>query len=202
MNYTNGPLYIGAASIFARNPVEQFDDRAFVTNVGTAAAPVAPSVGSSNGHGALGFVGKASSMQLIGVGGTYSIGPIVTGFNFDNVRFDDANQGAPNLPAGVRDAVWFNSYEFWGQYSLTPAASLGLGYTFTHGKEDFTGVKPKYHQVNAIADYHLSKRTDLYVMAIYQKASGTNADIYDNFLGAQSNTTTQFFGRVGMRHAF
>lgn len=194
LSYTNGPLYLGGAYFFAKNPSTQFDDGNFVT--------VAPTVGSSNGHGAFGYVGKPGSMQTIGFGGSYALGAALFGASFTNVRFDNANQGA--LPAGSGDHVWFNNYELWGQYSLTPAATLGLGYTFTNGKDAFSGVKPKYHQVNAIADYRLSKRTDVYVMGVYQHAAGgsAKADIYDGVSGSESTTSNQFVARVGIRHKF
>jgi predicted porin len=203
LSYSAGPLYLGAAYFFARNPAAQFDDGNFVTNIGTAAAPVTPLAGTANGHGAFGYVGNPGSMETFGVGGSYAFGPATIGVNYSHVRFDNANQGAANL-GGLRDAVWFQSAELWGQYSLTPATTLGLGYTYTDGKDNATGVKPKWHQVNAIADYRLSKRTDVYLMGIYQHASGgdAKADIYDGVSGAQSTTANQVAARVGIRHKF
>lgn len=200
LSYTGGPLYIGAGYFYAKNPAAQFDDGNFVTSVGTPAT--VPAVGSSNGHGAFGYVGTPGSMESASLGASYTFGPALVGVNFSHVRFDDANQGA--LPAGVGDYVWFNSYEVWGQYSLTPATTLGLGYTFTNGRDAVSNAKPKYHQVNAIADYRLSKRTDVYVMAVYQHAAGgsAKADIYDGLTGSESTTSNQLVARVGIRHKF
>lgn len=208
LSYSAGPLYLGAAYFFAKNPNVAAGavstDGNFFTNTGTATSPVAPLVGQSNGHGAFGYVGTPGSMETFGLGGSYAFGPATVGVNYTHVRFDNANIGAANLPAGIRDAVWFQSAEIWGQYSLTPATTLGLGYTYTDGKDSASGVKPKWNQVNAVADYRLSKRTDVYLMGVWQHASGgsAKADIYDGFAGGQSTTANQVLARVGMRHKF
>lgn len=187
VSYTNGPLYLGAAYFYARNPAQQFADGNFQSN-GTP--------GVSNGEGAFGYVGAPRNMQVIGAGGTYTIGPAQVGLAFTNTRFDDATGIAGNT-------VTFNNYEAWANYHLTPAATLGAGYTYTVGKVDFNGAKPKYNQVNLMADYALSKRTDVYLMGVYQKASGgANADVYEGFTGNESSTTTQVVARVGVRHKF
>jgi predicted porin len=86
---------------------------------------------------------------------------------------------------------------------VTPATTLGAGYTFTEGKVDYNGARPKYNQVNLLADYALSKRTDVYLNAAYQKAAGgANADIYQGFPGSESSTTTQWVARAALRVRF
>ena len=86
---------------------------------------------------------------------------------------------------------------------MTPATTLGACYTFTEGEVDYSGARPKYNQVNLLADYSLSKRTDVYLNAIYQKAAGgARANIYQGFPGSQSSTTTQWVARVALRARF
>ncbi len=72
-------------------------------------------------------------------------------------------------------------------------------------------VKAHWHQFDASFDYALPKRTDVYVLGIYQKASGRvgNQDVQ-----AQIGSATSYFGssgageddqlafRVGIRHKF
>jgi predicted porin len=188
LSYSAGPLYLGGGYFFAKNPATQFTDGNFVANQ----APT----NVSSATGIWGLVGNPSNMQVISVGGNYKLGQASFGGNFSNVRFENANGVGGNT-------AWFNSYEVWGQYSLTPAATLAAGYTLTNGKVDATGQRPKYGQLNAIVDYALSKRTDVYVMGIYQHAMGGNvtADIYSSMLGA-SSTSNQLLGRVGIRHKF
>ncbi|TAM52518.1 MAG: porin [Paraburkholderia sp.] len=189
LNYSGGPLYIGAGYFFAKNPATQFNDG----NFGGNQAPTAVSSSS----GIWGLVGSPANMQTISAGATYQFGPAQLGGNFSDVRFNDANGVAGNT-------VRFDSFELWGNYSLTSATTLGAGYTFTTGKVDATGQKPKYGQLNAIADYRLSKRTDVYAMGVYQHAmsGGVTADIYAPILGAASSTKNQVLARVGIRHKF
>ncbi|PTB20562.1 porin [Trinickia symbiotica] len=201
LSYTGGPLYIGAGYFYAKNPdgsttpagaslSGQFNDGNFA---GFSTAPGA----AAKTDGIWGLVGIPSSMQVVSAGATYTLGPAMIGGNFSNVRFENANSTPGNT-------VWFNSYELWGQYNLTPAALVGAGYTFTNGKVDATGQKPKYGQLNAVADYHLSKRTDVYVMGVWQHAmsGNVNADIYAPIFGSASTTSNQVMARVGIRHKF
>jgi predicted porin len=196
LGYTAGPLYLGFGYFFAKNPAAQFNDGNFVN---LAANPPGTPAGTSL-NGAFGFVGFPSSMQVISAGATYNLGPALVGANFSNARFENSGAGTVNSVTG--NTVTFDTAELWGQYSLTPAATVGLGYTFTWGKVDVTGTRPKWGQLNAIADYALSKRTDAYVLAVYQHAIQTNADIYDGFPGTQSSTSNQVLARVGIRHKF
>ncbi|MEH3085702.1 MAG: porin [Xylophilus ampelinus] len=58
-----------------------------------------------------------------------------------------------------------------------------------------------YRQLNLTADYILSRRTDLYVQAIHQKADGAGATA-NIFLLPGSSDRTQTALRVGVRHRF
>lgn len=63
-----------------------------------------------------------------------------------------------------------------------------------------------YRQFVLGADYNLSKRTDVYLMAIYQKASGTDstgrsAVAAINGVRASAGDSQTVF-RVGLRHKF
>jgi predicted porin len=192
LDYTNGPLYLGAAYFYAKNPgggwptstsAAQFDDGNFAAD-------------GSTSSGIFNYIGQPENMQTFGLGGSYTMGPALVGLSYTHVKFDGANGIAGNTTK-------VDNAELWGQYSLTPATTLGLGYTYTWVKEDVISNKPKYSQVNAVADYRLSKRTDVYLMGVWQHASGNaNADIYGGFLTGQSTTSNQVLARVGMRHKF
>lgn len=189
LSYSAGPLYVGAGYFYARNPGVQFDDGNF--NANQAPGAVDPTTGI------WGLVGLPRNMQVASLGASYTMGPALFGANFSDVRFDDAN-------GVVGNKVRFDSAELWGQYSLTPATTLGAGYTFTFGKVDATGQKPKYGQLNLVADYRLSKRTDVYAMGVYQHAmsGGVTADIYAAEFSGASTTKNQVAARVGIRHKF
>jgi predicted porin len=189
VSYSAGPLYVGVGYFFAKDPAQQFDDGNFGANQNPAAVTPA--------SGIWGLVGAPANMQSISVGATYTIGPVLAGANWSNARFEQSNGVAGNT-------TYFNSFELWGQYSLTPATTLGAGYTYTQGKVDATDTKPKYGQVNLLADYRLSKRTDVYLMGIYQHAmsGGVTADIYAQLFNGASTNSNQVVGRVGIRHKF
>ncbi len=63
--------------------------------------------------------------------------------------------------------------------------TLAAGYQYTWAKADYNDSRPHYHQINAMADYYLSKRTDVYVMGVFEKAGGgAKASIYNGLLGS------------------
>ncbi|WFN14869.1 porin [Burkholderia contaminans] len=194
LSYSNGPANLGAAYFYAKDPAQQFVDGNFGTN--NYADNSMLMAGASNGMGAFGYIGAPTSMRVIAAGGTYAIGPALLGLNYSNARYTDATGVTGNTAV-------FNNYEAWGQYNVTAAATVAAGYTFTQGSIGVNQAKPKYHQVNLLADYRLSKRTDLYLMGVYQRAAGgAMADIYDGFPAGESSTTSQVAARVGIRHKF
>jgi len=188
-SYANGPIYLTAAYEYARNPASQFTDGNWVANSTNPAQ-----------YGAFGYVGSApANSQIIGAGGTYSIGPAKIGADYTNTKFEDAN--------GTTSSVTFDNFELWGQYALTPATTLIAGDTYTYGKTDYTipgvGTTPKWNQLNLMADYALSKRTDVYIMTAWEKAfGGARASIYNGLLASPSTTTDQVEVRLGIRAKF
>jgi predicted porin len=68
-------------------------------------------------------------------------------------------------------------------------------------------AKPAIHTVGLMADYNLSKRTDVYLQAIYQLVTGdhTGSSLDRAYVpGAQdlSSTSRQVLVRAALRHAF
>lgn len=139
-------------------------------------------------------------LETFGIGARYAIAAALVWANWTHTKFEPLSGEASKL----------NNYEIGGRYAFTPALSAGLGYTFSKLDDRFEG---KWHQVNAAVDYALSKRTDVYVSAAYQKASGSNtvngrvvpvqAEIGSSasFIG-NAGANTQFVTRIGLRHKF
>jgi predicted porin len=92
-------------------------------------------------------------------------------------------------------------------WQATPAMLLGVGYSYTKSNGDTAAT---YHQVSLGADYSLSKRTDLYLTAAYQHASGQTGDGAGGAVAAQASigsygyagTSTQEMVNLGLRHKF
>jgi predicted porin len=182
ISYVLGNLYVGAAYLFAKNPGTQFPDGNFVAN------------GSTN-TGVFSYVGQPANEQIIGTGAKYKFGHATVGIDYTNTRFGDAN--------GTSHTVVFDSYEAWSMYNITPALLIGGGYNFVSGRVNYSDAGPKYHQVNLVASYSLSKRTDFVLNTVIQHAAGgAHADIYNNVVAGQSSGVNQVAVHIGLRHRF
>jgi predicted porin len=135
---------------------------------------------------------NARYQGILSAGASYALGNLKLLADYSNVDFASGD-GSGDLH--------FQNYEVSGIYNLSSALSLGLGYTFTTGRDHATDAEPKYHQVNAIAQYAISKRTSVYAMGSYQHAAGSaeNAQIAGF---NPSSTQNQVVTRVGITHSF
>jgi predicted porin len=146
--------------------------------------------------------GGLRDLGTLGVGSRYVIGAGTVWGNWTHTRF---------TPLAGESAT-LNNYEVGGKYAFNAALSVGLGYTFSDLSGNSSG---KWHQINSVLDYNFSKRTDVYLLAIYQKASGSNvvagkvvpvqAEIgsSSSFIGnSGSGANNQVAIRVGLRHRF
>ena len=79
-------------------------------------------------------------------------------------------------------------------------------YVYTHGGGISGKTSATYQQATLGADYLLSKRTDVYLVGIYQRAGGmdsTDSAAHADICGlSPSNTGSQAYLRIGLRHKF
>ncbi|GLU34358.1 porin [Trinickia caryophylli] len=143
-------------------------------------------------------VANVKELRTFGLGGRYAFGPATLWALYTNTR----------LTPVTGSATRFDAYEAGGKYAFTPALTAGLGYTYMHLADAFKG---HWNQVDASVDYALSKRTDVYVLGIYQIASGKNgatpvqAQIGSSasyFSTSGTGADNQLAFRVGIRHKF
>ncbi|HKU00804.1 MAG TPA: porin, partial [Paraburkholderia sp.] len=109
-----------------------------------------------------GFV-SANSLQIIRAVGDYNYGPMTFGLSYSNVDYANYQSAA-----GANSDTKFNTGQAYINYQVTPVALIGFGYNYTKGHGN--GVNASYSQFSLGGDYFLSKRTDIYVLAGYQKA--------------------------------
>jgi len=138
-------------------------------------------------------------LRTYGVGARYALGQALLWGNWTNTRLQPIAGGSSLL----------NNYELGAKYQFTPALMASVGDTYTRLSG---GTEGKWNQVNVSVDYALSKRTDVYVLGIYQKASGDNngvpvqAQIGDNsasyFGTSGTGSSSQVATRIGIRHRF
>ncbi|MGU8083303.1 porin [Burkholderia pyrrocinia] len=194
--YNNGPLVLGVGYLNARTP----GNFGGMFNNGSTAATTAV---SSPVYGA--YANNANTYQVIGAGGAYTFGAATIGATYSNTKFKGFSVGP-----FVNQTATFNNGEINFKYQLTPALILGAAYDYTQGSKIDGNSAAKYHQGSLGVDYFLSKRTDVYVIGVYQHASGNALDAKGNVVQATaainglagSSTSNQVAGRVGIRHKF
>ncbi len=198
--YTNGGLTVAATYLNVDQP-----------DSGTVGAVAIGPNGGTDGSW------TASRQRVFGAGATYTVASATLGFVYTNTRLsaptgtEYANFAASQSLGGA-SSLKFDNFELNAKYQFTPAFFVGGMYTYTQATyQGMSGgsAKAKYHQFGLMADYNVSKRTDLYVQGGYVKVSadaalaGTGLDVAANVDAAvPSSTDKQFMARVGIRHMF
>lgn len=176
MSYNEGPLYLGAAYLYMKNPLQAGFDNLAPKNVIYSA-----------------YVPSATSWRVIGAGGAYKLGAVTLGAEYTTTVFANGFNNAD---------VSFDNYEFNVGWVPRPDLSLGAAFVYTHGKLDATGAIPNYRAIDLNADYLLSTRTDVYMSLAYLKAGGAANVAAITYVTAPSSSPTQLAVRVGVRHRF
>ncbi|WP_431824117.1 porin [Burkholderia sp. F1] len=141
--------------------------------------------------------GNVRDLRTYGVGGRYIWGPATAWALWTRTQFSTVSGSG---------GTFYNAYEAGLKYALTPALSAAAGYTYTNATQN--GGSAHWNQGNLALDYALSKRTDVYGLVIYQKASGDNVQAQigssaSSFFGTSgTGSSNQVAARVGIRHKF
>lgn len=192
--YNNGPIALAAGYFYAANSPASAGPRSPTagwnsTSDGTFDGPI------NSGYQ------TAHSLGIARVAGQYTLGQFTLGAAYSNSQYrrDSASVFASNEK--------YNTGQGFVNYQATKALLVGLGYSYTKSSGD---TSAKYHQVSLGADYSLSKRTDVYVTAAYQHASGETGNGTGGTMAAQASigsygyagTSTQEMVNLGLRHKF
>lgn len=181
LTYANGPFSAGAAYHAVNMPNSTSNTAGAVSgDYGFTSPFVTSSTGAS-----------VSKQQMYGAGGSYSIGNAKVSLMYTHSEFDYLDQSRLSL----------SNYEATVTDYLTPAVLIGLGYIYTDGHYEPTGKEPKWHQVDAGIDWFLSKRTDLFLVGIFQKAAG-DAKFAQVYYNSPSSSRQQISASLGIRHKF
>jgi predicted porin len=175
-NYQNGALNAGAAYLHVNGRGN--------SSVGAYDAVVLPSATDV-------FDAAVQTQNTYGVGVSYAIGDFTMAAawsrsTFTGVTVIDTGDAAPS--------IGFSNYEINGIYQLTPTIALAGTYTYTKGSGSH------WHNGGVQADYQLSKRTDTYLEAIYQRSS-SGAPAVINTTDPSSSHNQVLIG-AGLRHRF
>jgi predicted porin len=145
---------------------------------------------------------SARSVQIARVGARYKLGASTFGIAYSNVQYGH------DAFSVFHETAKFNNGSIFYNYQFTPAISAGVGYDYT----PLTGpASAHYHQLTGLADYAASLRTDIYLLAGYQRASGDTLSTAGQLIAAaavigdtqlNSGTHSQVQVIVGIRHRF
>ncbi|WP_454875094.1 porin [Paraburkholderia xenovorans] len=207
-SYANGPFAAAAGYLNARDP-----NLSYFGTTGNAGGNTDNNLGSFGSVTAgqsnpiyAGFASAATLQQLL-AGAKYHIGPASVGATFSHAGFSglgDTSAG-PNTLHYAGSAV-FNNGEVNASYAFTPAFSVTVVYSYTRKASVGAYDGATYHQGTLSTAYFLSKRTELYALAIYQKASGTDSlgqTAVASITGlTPSATDHQLLMRLGIVHKF
>ncbi|MCI3203528.1 MULTISPECIES: porin [Pandoraea] len=175
VNYSNGPLSAGAAYTSVHNPYAVWYNSTGASSIATYGA----------------YLPSANALNIAAVGAAYAFGQLT-------VRGGMTHSVLTQAAAG--NNVQFNTYVLQGDYMLRPDIRLSAAVDLTNAGIGGTGKRPKYRQYNLVADYILSKRTDVYVWLIYGTAAGS--DVAQIGQLPASSTNRQLNTHIGIRHRF
>ncbi len=206
--YANGPLSAGAGYLNARDPNLSY----FGTNGNSGNS-------STNNFGSFGsataaqsnpvFAGFASAttLQLVIAGAKYHFGAASVGATWSHAGYGGlGNTSAGPNPLHYAGTGVINNGEINASYAFTPAFSVNAAYSYTHKASTGEFGSANYHQGTLSTAYSLSKRTELYAIVIYQKASGTDSlgqsAVASITQLTPSATDHQALVRLGILHTF
>lgn len=184
VSYLHGPLKVAAAfTEFNRRSAETPSNLTSGAVDSTGWGFSSPFVTSPKGAG-------TDEQRIMGVGASYDFGFMNVIADYTNVLFNYADS------TGLR----LQNAELAVYKRFTPAWLVGTAYIYTHGGYS-GGNAQHYQQVNLATDYLLSARTDLFLVGVYQHATGPNAyaQIYTTTASSGKN---QLFVQAGIRHKF
>ncbi|MFM0003061.1 porin [Paraburkholderia dipogonis] len=178
--YRNGPLSAGVAFLQVNTPNDANNTNGAVVNDYGFTSPFITNPATNAG---------VSKQRMFGAGGAYAFGPANLSLLYTNARFDYLDTSRLTL----------QNFEVSLTDYVTPQLILGAAYIFTTGQYHPQDNSPKWHQVNTGVDYLLSKRTDLFLVGIYQKAAG-DAQYAQIYSLSPSTTKSQVSAVIGLRH--
>jgi predicted porin len=201
-------LSMSAGYMHINNP-----NQSFWGNMATS-SPTANNLGSVTGVQAnpiFGGFASARTLAIIAAASQYTAGSLILGVGYSHTSFNDLNyseSGPLNVtnPFGYKGNAVFNNYSVYGAYYITPTLELGAAYDYLRGGGIDGKDSAAYQLINLCIDYFLSKRTDVYFSAAYERASGVDSTkqsavpFVSTFI--PSNTSNQVLARIGLRHKF
>ncbi|SAK52369.1 outer membrane protein (porin)-like protein [Caballeronia glebae] len=130
---------------------------------------------------------SGQALRNWGLGGRMAVGAAFIDAIYTNTRNTAVGTGVQVIGAGA-------------QYPVTRNTVMSMNYHYDWAN----AAQNSYHahQIGAGLFYGLSKRTDVYLNLVWQRASGDGAVAEVNYTHTASSTASQTVARVGMTHRF
>ncbi|RDJ99618.1 porin [Paraburkholderia lacunae] len=207
INYNGGSFSLGAGYLNARDPNVSFYGNtpnkglATANNIGSFGSTTAPEASP----GSAGYA-SAKTLEIIGGGAAYKISQTTITAVVTNTRFGSLGSSSGPNPLHYSGNAIFTSAELGVRTMITPALLTGIAFDYTQRNSVNGDGGAKYLQLDLGADYNLSKRTDVYALAVLQKANGRDSlgqsAVADISGFTPSSTDKQIGLRLGLRHKF
>ncbi|UDG82667.1 porin [Candidatus Vallotia lariciata] len=143
---------------------------------------------------------SAASLRIARVASQYTIGPVKLGVAYSNAQY------MADSSSLFSQTQKFNTGNISAIYQATPSFLTGIGYSYTKGSGN---TSSNYSQVSFGANYSLSKRTDVYLIGAWQKATGQQSSGGEKAQAAigsygfsSLNNGAQGYVALGLRHKF
>jgi predicted porin len=204
--YSGGPLKIGIGYLSAYNPnISMWGGQPnaggiTVNNIGSFGSATTPEK-----NPVMAGYASARREEVFGAGASYTLGRTTLGAVYTNTRFIGLGSASGPNPLGYAGSAMFNTIELNTSYRMAPALSVGASYSYTTTSGP-NANNAHYNQVNAGVHYFLSKRTDVYMVAAYQRASGMDSLGQSAVASINGMTPSasrqQFVDAIGIAHRF
>ena len=228
-DFRQGPF---SALGIPQNPTGSFDfDRlAGATRVANAVKYRSPSF-SGFSFGALygfgGVAGSFSANSTISAGMNYENGPLAVGVAYIEAKYPElgnGHEGIRNFGAGAHyrfgsvlamllytntrntaSGAKIDVYKAGAYWTISGPWSVGLDYQYMKGNTVLENNKAQ--QITTAVQYHFSKRTMVYVEAVYQRAGGDSETTQAWINGllepdAAASNRSQTLARIGLQTKF
>ncbi|WP_223216766.1 porin [Paraburkholderia phenoliruptrix] len=192
--YSRDSLQVGAAYLNAKQPNFSY----FGNNALSSAT-------ASNMTGSTVYSGYASAdtLQIISVGVSYTVDAVTLGVAYSNTQFKNIGALAGLPASGAGGTAKFHNAEVNMKFRITPFLVAGIAYNYTDG---YGANHAAYDQLTSGVDYFLTKRTDIYLVGVYQHASGTDSTgrqaVANIATVSPSSSANQVLATLGIRHRF
>ncbi len=221
-NFRDGPFSGLALPDSPPNEAYDFDHMNGSEPLSNSIKYKSPTIGGVTAGYLFAFGNKAGNFRqnsASSAGASFTSGPFAIGAAYTSVRYAQLGDGAiQNIGVGVRysigtsqvSALYTNTHntsngatvsmiQTGGLYRFTPSVAVGADYMYMWGNSVVD--RNHAHQVTAVAQYLLSKRTTAYVNVVYQIANaGAPASINGTF--GPSSSRSQCIGRIGIQTRF